>query len=161
MQIWAASATYTIGHSNAGSLTYWARPGIEPTTSWFLIGFVSIAPRWKILIIVFYFNLFFIKLWLLYNVLISAVQKSELVIHTHTHTHIYIYSFLYSLPLQLIPGDWMYFPVLYSRMLFIHSKCNSLHLITPNSQSISLPPPSSLATISLFSMSVSLFLFCR
>ena len=38
------SATYTTDHSNAGSLTQWARPGIEPATSWFLIGFVSPVP---------------------------------------------------------------------------------------------------------------------
>ena len=36
----------------------------------------------------------------------------------------------------------MQFPVLYSRtLLFIHSTCNSLHLPTPNFQSIPLPPP--------------------
>ena len=32
-------------HGNAGSLTHWARPGIEPATSWFLVGFISTAPR--------------------------------------------------------------------------------------------------------------------
>ena len=32
-------------HGNAGSLTHWARPGIEPTTSWFLVGFVSAVPQ--------------------------------------------------------------------------------------------------------------------
>ena len=31
--IWAASGTYTRAHGKAGSLTHWARPGIEPTTS--------------------------------------------------------------------------------------------------------------------------------
>ena len=45
--------------------------------------------------------------------------------------------------------------MLYSRtLLFIHSKCTSLHLPTPNSQSISLPAP--LATTSRLFMSVSL-----
>ena len=39
--IWAASSTYTTAHSNTGSLTHWARPGIDPTTSWFLVGFVN------------------------------------------------------------------------------------------------------------------------
>ena len=29
----AASATYTIAHSNTRSLTHWARPGIKPATS--------------------------------------------------------------------------------------------------------------------------------
>ena len=37
----AASATYTTAHGNAKSLTHWARTGIEPTTSWFLVGFVN------------------------------------------------------------------------------------------------------------------------
>jgi len=40
-RIWAVSATYTTTHSNTGSLTHWARPGIEPATSWFLMGFVN------------------------------------------------------------------------------------------------------------------------
>ena len=41
----AASATYTTAHSNAGSLTHWARPGIEPASSWILIRLVSTAPQ--------------------------------------------------------------------------------------------------------------------
>jgi len=32
---------YTTAHGNAGSLTHGARPGIEPRTSWFLVGFVN------------------------------------------------------------------------------------------------------------------------
>ena len=43
----------------------------------------------------------------------------------------------------------------------MHSIYASLHLLTPNSQSVPLPPLSCLATTSLFSVSVSLFLFCR
>ena len=39
--IWAASATYTTSHGNAGSLTHWARAGTKPETSWFLVGFVN------------------------------------------------------------------------------------------------------------------------
>lgn len=38
-------------HSNTGSLTQWARPGIEPVTSWFLVRFVSAAPRQKLLLL--------------------------------------------------------------------------------------------------------------
>ena len=41
LRIWATSATYTTAHGNTLSLTYWARPGIEPETSWFLVGFVN------------------------------------------------------------------------------------------------------------------------
>ena len=47
--------------------------------------------------------------------------------------------FLYYLLSCSVPRDWMKFPVLYSRTsLLIHSKCNSLHLLTPSSQSIPL-----------------------
>ena len=42
--------TYTTAHSNAGSLTCWARAGIKPATSWFLVGFISAAPRWELLL---------------------------------------------------------------------------------------------------------------
>ena len=37
----AMSVTYTTAHGNASSLTHWARPGIEPTTSWLLVGFIN------------------------------------------------------------------------------------------------------------------------
>ena len=37
--IWATSATYTTAHCNARSLTCWARPGIEPASSWRLVEF--------------------------------------------------------------------------------------------------------------------------
>ena len=44
-QIQASSATYTTAHGNARSLTHWARSGIEPATSWFLVRFISAAPH--------------------------------------------------------------------------------------------------------------------
>ena len=40
-RIWAASTTYTTAHGNAGSFTHWARPGIEPATSGFLVRFAN------------------------------------------------------------------------------------------------------------------------
>ena len=43
--IWAPSATYTTAHGNARSLTHWVRPGIEPASSWILVGFVSTETR--------------------------------------------------------------------------------------------------------------------
>ena len=39
--------------SNARSLTHWAKPGIKPTTSWFLVGFVSTEPWLELLCFVF------------------------------------------------------------------------------------------------------------
>ena len=48
-RIQAASATYTTANGNTRFLTHWVRPGIKPTTSWFLVVFVSAAPRWELL----------------------------------------------------------------------------------------------------------------
>ena len=39
-QIWAYAVTYAAACGNGWSLTYWARPGIEPTSSWILVRFV-------------------------------------------------------------------------------------------------------------------------
>ena len=81
-----------------------------------------------------------------------------------TQSYIYVHSFLYYFPSWSIP-EIGYSSLCYTLRpclsIFIHSKCNSLHLLALNSQSIPLPPPSPLATTSLFSMSVGLFLFCR
>ena len=37
----AASSTYTTAQGTAGSLSHWTRPGIEPASSWMLVGFVN------------------------------------------------------------------------------------------------------------------------
>ena len=41
---------YTTVHGNAGSLTHYVRPGIEPASSWILVGFISAEPQWELLI---------------------------------------------------------------------------------------------------------------
>ena len=43
--IWAISATYAVDYGNAESLTHWARPGIEPASSWTLVRF---STHWAI-----------------------------------------------------------------------------------------------------------------
>ena len=53
-RIQATSATYTTVHGNTRSLTHWARPGIEPSTSWFLVGFFSTMPRQELPITLFF-----------------------------------------------------------------------------------------------------------
>ena len=79
-----------------------------------------------------------------------------------SYTYILIYSFSYSFPLRFITGCWIQFPVLYSRtLLFLLPVYNSSLLIIPYSQSFALHSPTPLASISLFSLSVSLFLVCR
>ena len=44
-RIRVTSVTYTTAHSNAGSLTHWVEPGIEPAFSWLLIRFVTAEPQ--------------------------------------------------------------------------------------------------------------------
>ena len=44
-QIQAMSVTCMAAHSNAGSLTHWARPGTEPESSWTLVGFATTEPQ--------------------------------------------------------------------------------------------------------------------
>ena len=44
----SVSVTYTTAYGNTRSLTHWARPGIEPATSWFRVGFISSVPRWEL-----------------------------------------------------------------------------------------------------------------
>ena len=41
LRIQTESVSYTTAHGNAGSLTHWVRPGIEPATSWFLVRFTN------------------------------------------------------------------------------------------------------------------------
>ena len=48
-RIQATSAIYTTAHDNAGSLTHWARPGIEPASSLLLVGFISTEPWQELL----------------------------------------------------------------------------------------------------------------
>ena len=45
-RIGAVAAGLHHSHSNAGSWTHWVRPGIEPATSWILVGFVTTEP-WR------------------------------------------------------------------------------------------------------------------
>ena len=45
MQIRAVSVTYTTAHGNARSSTHRVRPGMEPTSSWILVGFITVAPQ--------------------------------------------------------------------------------------------------------------------
>ena len=43
--------TYTTAHGNNGSLTHWARPGIEPVSTWILVRFVYTAPQQELLVL--------------------------------------------------------------------------------------------------------------
>ena len=57
-------------HSNTGSPIHWARPGIEPTTSGFLVGVVSAMPQQKLQ------HWHFKSLVVYYNSLIDCSSKN-------------------------------------------------------------------------------------
>ena len=78
-QIQATSVTCTTAHGNARSLTHWARPGIEPTSSWILVGFISTELWWEFIYSVFCYLSFTLSL--------SA--------HTHWHS-----------PTHCMPSGW-------------------------------------------------------
>ena len=62
----------------------------------------------------------------------------------YTCIYKHIYSFSYCFPLRFITRYWIWFPVLFGRtLLSLHSMCNSLHLLTPDSQSVPPYSPSS------------------
>ena len=65
-QIRAASVTDTTAHSNARSLTYRAGPGIQPASSWILVGFVTTEPQGELSFLFFFlsFFLFFLFIYL-------------------------------------------------------------------------------------------------
>ena len=48
-----ATAAATPSHGNARSLIHLLRAGVEPETSWFLVGFVSTAPQQVLLLFLF------------------------------------------------------------------------------------------------------------
>ena len=81
--------------------------------------------------------------------LYSKMTQSFICIYTQfTHTYTIFFYIIFHHGLSQEIG---YSFLCSSRtLLLIHSKFNSLHLLTPNSQSIPLPPPSPLATASPF-----------
>ena len=55
-RIQAISASYTTAQGNARYLTHWARPGIEPASSWILVGFVASEPQRELHDIIFFIH---------------------------------------------------------------------------------------------------------
>ena len=47
-QIGAVAPGLRHSHSNTGSLTHWARPGIKPMSSWTIVEFITAEPLWEV-----------------------------------------------------------------------------------------------------------------
>ena len=111
-------------------------------------------------IIVFFNDFYFFHYsWFTVFCQFSTVQQWPSLTHTHTHTHTHlcththIHSFSHYPPscsIDIIPSATQQGLIPYPFQI------NSLHLLTPDSQSIPLPPPP-LATTSLFSKSMCFF----
>ena len=86
-QIQATSAINTAFLGNAGFLAHRVRPGLEPTSSWILVRFVSAAPQWELL---FFFLFFFQTLQaqkksyvtLIFSILINTTGHSLVRMHS-------------------------------------------------------------------------------
>ena len=48
-RIWAALSAYNHSSPQARASTHWVRLGIQPATSWFLVGLISTAPQWELM----------------------------------------------------------------------------------------------------------------
>ena len=93
----------------------------------------------------------FIYMYLYMNTCIYSYACIHICVYVCMHIHV-LFSFLFQYGLSQY---WMSLPLLYSRtLLFIHSLCNSWHLLTPSSQSIPPPLPLLLSSTGLFSTSV-------
>ena len=102
------------------------------------------------------------KIWLFLKILLKFTWFTIVFISAALQIWLrYMYIFFYISFHLVYYKIFNKLPVWFSRtLLFIHLISNSLHLLIPNSQSIPTPPPA-MATTSLFSRSVSLFLFHR
>ena len=69
--------TYTTAHGNAGSLTHGRRSGIEPSTSWFIVGFVSPVPQRKLSLYHFLSKLHFLQISRAFLFKISLSSKPD------------------------------------------------------------------------------------
>ena len=70
---WIRVVAAGLYHTNARSLTHWARPELKPATSWSLVKFVSAEPRWELWNVVF-FSLFTMRISLIWrNVIFGDV----------------------------------------------------------------------------------------
>ena len=90
--------------------------------------------------------------WHCLNVLMCSwfTMLYQFLLYRESDSVIYIHAFFFTF--CSISEYWIHLPVLCKMTLFIHSICNSLHLLTLNCQPIFPSPCSPLATTSLFSM---------
>ena len=141
-QIRAAATSLQHSHGNAGStlhlwptqqlsamldpLTHWARPGIEPKSSWVLVGFVTTEPQWE------HWNalvLFTKGLWKKYSSEVDIITHYNLITHCclMAYIHIILYNLIYKQPRELIITN--------SILYFIDEETKEMKRLTPATES--------------------------
>ena len=107
-QIQATSAIYTTAHSNASSLTHWMRPGMECTSSWIPVGFISTAIWQDFTSHTWYFITPLLRTRIFSNIAIITVKHItdskllSLVYITHTKFSNYLSNLCHS----FFPSTW-------------------------------------------------------
>ena len=111
--------------------------------------------------IYFYFLIFIFSIIVNLQYSVNFYYTAKWPSHTYICMYMHIYSFshiiFHHVPSQAIRYSFLCYT---AGSLVYQSKCNSLHLLTSNSQSIPLPPSSPWQT-QVCSPSPWLFLFCR
>ena len=98
----------------------------------------SLSTSDTLLNLLFFYTIFVFPL----QIIIELVFCQFLLYTKVIQSYIHIFFFSFYPPSCSITSDQIQFLVLYSRIsLLIYSKCNSFHLLPPNSQSIPHPPP--------------------
>ena len=101
--------TYTTAHSNTGSLTHRARPGIEPSTLWFLVGFVNHCattgtPEYRSFVSLGRFiPKYFILFDAMVNGIVSLISLSDLLLLVYRKTRNFCLLILYP---EVLLGDY-------------------------------------------------------
>ena len=84
---------------------------------------------------------FFLILWFLSSIIVYLQCVVHFYCTAKWPSHTCTFFFSHYPQSRFITSDWIYFPVIYSRILLpIHAKCDSLPLLIPDSQPIPLPP---------------------
>ena len=109
------SLVYTTAHGNA-----WAGPGIQPTSSWILVRFVTSEPQWKPPF--FFLKFYWSRVDLQYCDNFHCATKWFSYVYTHIH------SFSDPFPTKIITEYWVEFSVIYTMSsLANHPIYHSVH----------------------------------
>ena len=95
-RIRAASATYSTSHSKARSFTHWARPEIEPKSSWILVRFLNSWATEGTPFFSFPFFFYFVVFLFLFFFFFSFFKSISMWFKGCLNAHFYLSTFLFN-----------------------------------------------------------------